>query len=408
MLLTVQLLATAIGLVAALLAAKWLHRTGRIVQPPQTGRLGTIDGLRGYLALAVAVHHFFVWTLTFDNGLWNNPDVRFFDRLGTLGVAVFFLITGALFYERVARQSPVNWAQLYISRIFRLLPLAWSVMVLVITVALIRQWPDVNLSMRGFAFPVLGWFSFAEMIDVAGFPNTRRIIAGVMWSLRVEWIFYLALPVLAFAVAIAEGRVTRLSCVVILFLLSLPIYFFSATLRDAGLPKALEYATRWAPLFFVGMISLELSRIERFRSAFNSGTASWIGTAAALSILILPGAGTGLIFFVLLAVFFTPVLSGNTYFGILTLPESTVLSEISYSIYLMHGLVLFFFMTSHLGASLAAEGKEVLWLTAPLAIAAIVLVSALTYRLIERPGINIGKKISRHYKQMKKQVEGPA
>src|SRR6476661_365493 len=70
--------------------------------PPDERRIGCIDGLRGYLALSVLVYHAIVWMqLTRLGGSWSPPQLALFEQLGAGSVALFFMVTGLLFYPRV-------------------------------------------------------------------------------------------------------------------------------------------------------------------------------------------------------------------------------------------------------------------------------------------------------------------
>ena len=64
----------------------------------RTDRLGAIDGLRGYLALLVFIHHFEITWYWHNTGEWSSPPYLNF---GTVGVSIFFMITGYLFVHKI-------------------------------------------------------------------------------------------------------------------------------------------------------------------------------------------------------------------------------------------------------------------------------------------------------------------
>ncbi|ADU37637.1 hypothetical protein [Variovorax paradoxus] len=52
-------------------------------------RTTTLDGLRGFLALSVFVHHLMVTHGYLDNGVWTFPPTGFPTQLGQVGVGAF-------------------------------------------------------------------------------------------------------------------------------------------------------------------------------------------------------------------------------------------------------------------------------------------------------------------------------
>ena len=69
-------------------------------QPPTLTRVRSspIDGLRGVLALSVVFYHGYLTERLISGGVWRIPTSRFFAHLGPSAVAVFFMITGYLFW----------------------------------------------------------------------------------------------------------------------------------------------------------------------------------------------------------------------------------------------------------------------------------------------------------------------
>lgn len=57
-------------------------------------RESPLDGLRGVLALAVLVHHFFITFMWKTTGVWDHPENKILDNFGAIPVSLFFLITG--------------------------------------------------------------------------------------------------------------------------------------------------------------------------------------------------------------------------------------------------------------------------------------------------------------------------
>ena len=88
-------------------------------------RTETLDGLRGFLALSVFVHHLVITHRYLQSGTWDYPPSAFYTLLGQVGFGVFFMITGFLFWGKLldARGRP-DWWTLYLGRVFRIGPIS--------------------------------------------------------------------------------------------------------------------------------------------------------------------------------------------------------------------------------------------------------------------------------------------
>lgn len=97
-------------------------------EPKSNARLSSLDGLRGVLVLAVFVAHSSVWYFYVKTGIWALPPSKLFGNLGQASVALFFMITGYLFFSKILRANgqAIDWTQIYISRVLRLTPLYLS------------------------------------------------------------------------------------------------------------------------------------------------------------------------------------------------------------------------------------------------------------------------------------------
>ena len=75
---------------------------GRLVAPPErSDRYASIDGLRGYLALFVFLHHACVWYFFLQVGRWEVPPSSLYTHFGQSSVALFFMITGFLLFPNI-------------------------------------------------------------------------------------------------------------------------------------------------------------------------------------------------------------------------------------------------------------------------------------------------------------------
>src|SRR5690242_20657357 len=90
-----------IALAAAVALAALAQRMRITALPDAARRIGCIDGLRGYLALGVMVHHFVIWLGVLAGLPWRPPTLALFTNLGQGAVTLFFMVTGALFYGKI-------------------------------------------------------------------------------------------------------------------------------------------------------------------------------------------------------------------------------------------------------------------------------------------------------------------
>jgi peptidoglycan/LPS O-acetylase OafA/YrhL len=84
---------------------------------------------------------------------------------------------------------------------------------------------------------------------------------------------------------------------------------------------------------------------------------------------------------------FAAVSCGNNFYRVLTRPWTLLLGHVSYSVYLAHGLLLYFLVQRALGATVVASMTPIrYWGWIVLAVTPLVVLAAsLTYRFIEAP-----------------------
>jgi peptidoglycan/LPS O-acetylase OafA/YrhL len=98
-------------------------------------------------------------------------------------------------------------------------------------------------------------------------------------------------------------------------------------------------------------------------------------------------------------VFFCIVAAGNGLFGLLTRPAARKLGEMAYSIYMLHGLVLYTTFILILGASRSrALSALVHWSIVVGITPVLLLVSHATFRFIEHPAMRKTRDVERWLK----------
>ena len=364
----------------AALAGHWLARAG-FPLPAFEARMGCIDGLRGYLALSVLAHHFVMWMqVTRLGGGWGVPTVPLFNEFGSGAVGLFFMITGFVFYRRVLagwRETP--WSAVYITRMFRILPLVTISIVAVAAVAMHRTGHALG---RSDGPALLVWITSLGEPPLAGDAAASEINAGVLWTLRFEWAFYLViLPGLAVATDLMRGR--------------LPSPALPAALLVAALVGGTTHLwvtlMSYLPHFAVGMLAYEARRVPAIAARLRGRTAAVVAAALLLltSSRVAFPVGVGLPAF---ALFFICVACGNDFFGVLRNRGALVLGELSFSLYLLHAILLSLFfveagpLAEHLSVAVLPAAMPLLGLVA-------VAVSCVTYTMIERPAMRVGRRL---------------
>ncbi len=181
-----------------------------IDEPMTKQRVSTLDGLRGFLALSVFLHHAVI-TYSFIQGKpWQLPAASpFYSLLGQTSVAFFFMISGFLFWGKVIReQSRLKWRALYIGRVFRIAPIYLVAVFSMFTIVFIRTGWSIHESFEKVADEIMQWLALGIMgkPDINGYRTPALILAGVTGSLHFEWIFYFSLRITSFL----SGKKVRL------------------------------------------------------------------------------------------------------------------------------------------------------------------------------------------------------
>lgn len=379
MLSPISLLPAVASLFIALLCVKLI--TLKIPAPSPMGRYASIDGLRGYLAFFVFLHHSCIWYFYLKTGHWTPPPSNIYTNFGQGSVAFFFMITGFLFFGKLLDQKNKNidWVRIFSSRILRLTPLYFFVTTLVILIAFIISDFTIKNSVPYIIKTLMQWFGFTVFgsPDINGVRDTYLIVAGVTWSLPYEWLFYLTLPIMALCI----GNISSVPFLIFSFVVIGFLYF-------TGIAR--EYTNIWhLSAFLSGMLAALLVRYQNF----NDWSKKWFSSVILIVSILCAGMmfsstySIGCILLLFLA--FSLIAGGNTAFGLFNNPLSRTLGEMAYSIYLLHGILLFVVFNFIVGKQQAALlSAQVHWTIIFAATPILIFVSFLSYRYIERPAMN--------------------
>ncbi|MGV7210602.1 acyltransferase family protein [Oxalobacteraceae bacterium A2-2] len=386
---TLSIIPAIVAIMLAVLSGYCIARWGSA--PPDHGGTSSLDGLRGYLAFFVFIHHASYWRFYLLNGHWVASESHVYTHMGKSSVALFFMLTAFLFFNKVldSADRPIDWSRLYLSRFMRITPLyLFAVAVMCIIVATLSQGQQ-NSSFRTNMAALIHWLAFTalRMPDLNGIRDTYLITAGVTWSLPYEWGFYFLLPLLA----ALTRRTVPLSYIV--FSLLALLFIVANALHSHYFPFPYLY-------FLGGLIASLLYRQSWFKHWAGTPVASVIAVLCVVATVIYSHFPDQVISIVLLTITFSIISSGNTLFGALTTPSSRVLGDMAYSIYLLHGILLYISFNLWMGPERARELAPsahwlLVWALTPLLIA----LCYLTHRFIETPGINQTHEIYRRIKQ---------
>ncbi|MBL1074770.1 acyltransferase [Nocardia sp. 2] len=391
------------------------------------GRYEFLDALRGLAALAVVLQHsaerLFPAYFRFSQAHFG---------LGEFGVFVFFLVSGFIIPASLERGRSLG--AFWVGRFFRLFPLFWACL---IAAMILHSFNRYEVPAGYMDQPVLNFLANLTMVQFFLGGWDIQII-GASWSLSYELVFYLFLSLLLIArrnrasvplavlaiLLIAPGAalppalltgsqadvVTR-SIVVVATILVAVLFARLAGDRRAALaaillaflavplvlnqpgPSVLTvgyFATMFVGTVLYRMTSGEISAKRGWAVfAFAVGVIFGISLLAPPSVDPITGVSvhwlkqptTIIAAFVLFAL--ALLLRGRSF------PRPLLfLGRISYSLYLIHALIL-----DGPRWTTSVAGIPAPWLTLCTWVAAAILIAALTYRTIEKPFHNLGHRM---------------
>jgi peptidoglycan/LPS O-acetylase OafA/YrhL len=288
------------------------------------------------------------------------------------GVAIFFVISGYLISASFERNS--QFSNYIRNRILRIYPGLWGVIFISI----------IAISLTGISFfntQALAWLpaQLAGVIYTPGFLNNYGFGSynGSLWTIPVELQFYLVLP-LCYLLA-PKNKVTYWFCA--LFAVFAGIYIVYQVI-DFGhvIHKLLQYS--FLPHFYMFLLGVIFQRLRIYQSWFIYNKALyWL--AAYLLISLTLKSYFNPVFFV----FAQNIMLGFTVLSIAyTLPGTAEKllrgNDISYGIYIYHGLLL----------TIIVQLKWQSHVNLPMVILATYALAYLSWTFIEKPFIKRKKQ----------------
>ncbi|HHR5905730.1 TPA: acyltransferase family protein [Providencia alcalifaciens] len=336
-------------------------------------RYDYLDGLRGIAAiLVVCAHSWRFRDIVFTNELVTKASYSYMEKMGAVGVQLFFCITGFLFFEKIFKYGlNQDWRHFYLSRIKRLAPLFFVFCFLVILIGIYQE--GVSLLDKKSITSAVKLMSFGFLgtkFDIGEYNS--GYMTPILWTLPYEWRFYIAVPFLA---AMCSNRSSMISLVfTVIFIYSaisltdsfnVWAFFFSG----GAVAFLLKNKKTTENVFFSIMfyITLVVIVISLFRWSFdNYGVMRLITTSC-------------LFFFAMYAKPLPLRSRGAVYLG-----------EISYGIYLFHILVIYVYSSALKEWVINIESSAFMCFSTVLIYVILTCVfCSLTFKYIEHPFMKI-------------------
>lgn len=386
-------MAYALAIATSGLLLRFSPTVRRNLEHSSKNRYTSVDGLRGYLAFGVFIHHSAIIWVFVRTGVFDMPKDPFYAQIGLASVALFFMITAFLFWGRLIQKGrDFDWLGFAVSRVFRLYPLYLPLLLLVIfSVFYVQNWTLYD-SATEVAGQVLAWLIF-DRPDINQFPQTGGMISNVTWTLSYEVFFYMTLPLFSMVFLYRQGWLQTVLCLIGIY----------ALYKVVGWEHSLKKHILMS--FLGGVTAAYWVRRPTLVAWSQTRQAGVIALLVLLVVLTLFSKSFAFFPLLLLTLPFSIIASGNTLFGALTLRSIRWMGEISYSTYLLHGFMLWLMM-QRLPLLIPIDSKQPLTfvLLAALCSCLLIVISSLTFLYIEKPGIAAGKKAT-HWLRQKMQVK---
>lgn len=363
------------------------------------GRYEALDGLRGIAALIVVFHHLQI------NSIFRHLD---FVLYGELFVDVFFMMSGfviaASYLDRIGNADQAK--RFLTLRFFRIYPLH----IVVLSFFVVQEIGRLLFWKSGGVINSSVPFSGSRSLDLLGAttflvqswgPFGKNSWNGPSWSISSE-----ALAYIVFTLAVMWRPFHSRLANPILIAAAVVAYVFASVARD-GLAEAtygMPAVARGLAGFFIGVVCFRIVRAPkvvewiRLTPTYYFSAMQLVAVATFL-VLLHFFKGPGIILTVVPLVFLVVALhvDRGVISGALNTRPMQYLGKVSYSIYLIHMFILF--MCDALFRRLFTSWDDMPLLLGTLVSVAIVgVVVALaefSYRFIEQPGREYGRRLFR-------------
>jgi peptidoglycan/LPS O-acetylase OafA/YrhL len=337
----------------------------------------SLTGVRGIAALYVACYHF--------QGVFQlNPDPLFlgFIQRGYSSVDLFFILSGfvmalsskKLFEEGVSGSAFMTFMKRRFARIYPV-------------------YIFFTILYFGYIFKLKGWaaFSINLLLLQVVVPHTEYII-GPSWSLSAEWLAYLCFPFLLLLVYKFRSNKWAIACLLMSFGILTFVSLNNSTaingfepLPSLGGPldrfRGFSALLRCFSEYIIGIVLYKIYAEYYLKYSKYYHYAALPAALLILLFLFIPNTDVVIVFLFAVLIF-----SSSTDTGVVAkfLGSAPIyfLGEISYSLYVMHELVLRMikYLYKH-----QLSGSHITIVSATIIVLLLLLLSYLSYRFIEIP-----------------------
>ena len=287
------------------------------------------------------------------------------------------MITGFLFFGKIYKKNP-DWGDILRSRIQRVMPLYVFVVFMVFMISLMKAGFVIDADPKGLLKGLVSWGLFVGS-SFNGVSDSVHMTSGAHWTLRYEWLFYLSLAIVATVVnAKWYGKYLILSMLVMV--LAIPGVYVGLVVPKMAL------------LFFIGFAPVIMKMyLPSFLPLIKNRVCSLVVLVSIVCGMFI-SQQYSIVQMLVLGVPFIIIALGNDVFGVLSSRGLKALGEVSYSVYLTHGLILYLLFSVF--EVFSFDGGSVFQYIAllPVVLALVSVCSVMTFFVIEKPFIRVGNK----------------
>lgn len=375
---------------------------------PHAVRIDELDGLRGLLALWVAVSHIVCMCGLHGIAVPGSMQNLWFEFVFAEPAVECFMILSGFAISFLLANRPQRYRAYIAGRFFRIYPvyitcLLGSLAILPLSHFVVStaawhngdylQWiaghianTEMNLGKHlGLHLPMLHGLATKDML----YDSTSAIL-GPAWSITLEWQYYLVAPLIARGARSTAG-------ILLLTVIALLGIRFTAPWENGHL----AFLPGKLPLFLIGITSYHVYAWFRSLQMECAHTRNLIVAGFVGAAVVLHWHRTAIVIW---AVVFGCILAGGTdpmtkllsYLrGFLLLPWLQRLGQASYALYLVHFpmIIVLLYVLIRIDPTISSPHALVVMLCGALPL--ILAFTAVLHRWVELPGMRLGRQVSR-------------
>jgi peptidoglycan/LPS O-acetylase OafA/YrhL len=365
-------------------------------------RLEHLDSLRGLASITVVLSHFFIaYGLDLSNKIVNYSPLHFFYD-GFAAVSLFFVLSGFVLSLSLNRALDLQIYNFYTKRLFRIMPSYLFVLSLSIFLyfnfKVIKTIPQSTNWINEFWTQPLDFYNFLKQILFIPPQNNANLVFQ-NWTLNIEMLFSFLIPFLYIIIKKTNILTFLIFNLVMLVFFNIPIFILHFSLgiilavhSDFIVFNFIKYEKKFRVLLILTTIFFYTYRYTipmyyyyyyRKLNFLNNDNLIWIITGLGSFLLLL---------YCLSSEFLIKILNKNFF---------KLLGKYSYSIYLIHSVVLIYLIPKFilLLNNFEIFNKYIVLTTALIfLLVTTFILSSLLSKTIELPFVNYGNKLIKKFR----------